>query len=95
VDKFSLYEMSLLDQKISQVVVKGRHFELNFERQLVSYLGEVLDHKLNRIKMKIRGMLRNFGVLWGRGWRTTWCVGVERWPPNSEAVDAQLIEAHA
>ena len=40
-------------------------------------------------------MLRNFGVLWGRGWRTTWCVGVERWPPESEAVDAQLIEAHA
>ena len=39
VDKFSLYEMSLLDQKISQVVVKGRRFELNFERQLVSYLG--------------------------------------------------------
>ena len=39
VDKRSLYEMSLLDQKISQVVVKGRRFELNFERQLVSYLG--------------------------------------------------------
>ena len=39
VDKCSLYEMSLLDQKISQVVVKGRRFELNFERQLVSYLG--------------------------------------------------------